>query len=144
LDAGLVFFILTVGWILMRSPLNWCRLLGLVVVLALGGCSSGPPNCNVSGTVNLDGKPLAEGEISFVSDDSTIPAGVGPVSNGSFNFTVKAGKKTVRVYAKRAVPGTNPPMYNEALPGRYNAQSELTADVTPKGENKFTFNLQSR
>ena len=29
------------------------------------------------------------------------------------------------------------------LPARYNRQSELTADVTEEGPNRFTFNLSS-
>lgn len=119
-------------------------LLGPSLLLAvIAGCSSSPQDCPVTGEVTLDGKPLPEAEISFNDQDTKIAPGVAPVTNGAFQFSVKPGKKTVRVYARKLVPGTNPPMYNEALPPRYNSESELTADVTAGGANKFTFALKS-
>ncbi|OWK43801.1 hypothetical protein [Fimbriiglobus ruber] len=129
----------------MICPTRLLTITGLMAVLAVaGGCSSDPPARSVKGAVTLDGKPLAEGEISFSSDDPNIPPGVGPVANGAFDLSVKPGPKKVRVYARKAVPNTNPPMYNETLPDRYNANTELTAEVKSSGDNTCTFDLKSR
>jgi hypothetical protein len=118
-------------------------LFGLIALLALAsGCATEPPSYVVSGKVNLDGKPLKDGEISFVAEDGKTPLANGSIVAGAFEFPAQAGKKKVQIYSRHEVPGSG--MFNELLPAKYNSATELTAEVKAGGENKFTFELKSR
>jgi hypothetical protein len=124
----------------------------LTAVLLSIGCSSGPkvePTAKVSGTVNLDGKPMNDGEISFVGEPGTIPD-ILPVNAGAFEGSVKLGKKRVEIRAYRA--GKPPPTATEPageikenyLPDRFNDNSTLTAEVTASGVSPNKFEVQSK
>ena len=98
----------------------------------------------VSGTVTLDGKPLADARVIFE------PAEGGRASTGLTNAEgkyeliyirkdkgAKLGPHLVRISV------TNPDAANrELLPARYNAQTTLRADVKP-GSNEINFTLTS-
>ena len=53
---------------------RWMMAVGLLVALVLlPGCNPGPtvlPSGDVGGTVNLDGKPMEDGEIAFFAPTS--------------------------------------------------------------------------
>jgi len=74
--------------------------LGLLVSITALGCSSrGARSCHASGTVSIDGKPVAVGQISF---DITVEGDVsssGPISQGRYDLWVSPGKKKVRISA---------------------------------------------
>lgn len=115
------------------------------MVFALG-CGSGEPALyEVSGAVTLNGKPIPEGEVTFVAENGLVSA-PGPVKDGRYTLQTTAGKKTVRILAMKVKPGGardafGAPTPENYLPPRYNTQSTLSAEVTPKGPNQFDFPL---
>ena len=126
---------------------------GLILLVVIGCGPKGPVSVPVRGTVTFDGKPLAEGKISFITP-GRVPEMM-DVKDGKFEGKVKTGKKRVEVAAYR--PVRIPPEYPEylraqmksgngkenLLPNKYHSESTLEADVTEKGENDFKFDLTS-
>lgn len=127
--------------------------LALLVMLSLVGCSKSeelPELHPVTGTVTLDGDPLAGANVSFE------PAGGRPSfgttnEQGVFSLTYDvdlpgavAGQHTVRITndAEELTPEGDPLPSDNTLPSRYNVESQLTETVT-EGENSFTFELTS-
>lgn len=101
----------------------------------------------VRGTVTLDEKPLAEGEIYFVTLGMTPE--ILPIKDGGFAGQVRLGQRRVEVYAYRhaELPPTAT-MTSEAsmenfIPAAYNSQSTLQATVEKRGPNRFEFTLKS-
>jgi hypothetical protein len=80
----------------MKVP-SGALLLG-ISLLALLGCSQGPQlpkPVEVSGTVNLDGKPMPAGEVCFyVEGQPPVPM---PVTDGAFSGKAFVGPNTVGV-----------------------------------------------
>jgi len=116
------------------------------------GCSSGPKEestVKVTGEVQLDGKPMNDGEIIFVGESGTVP-NVIPIQNGTFAGTATPGKKTVKIHAYRT--GKPPPTATDSvgefkenyIPDRFNVNSKLTAEVTASGVNPSKFEVQSK
>ncbi len=118
-------------------------------LLPLGCSSKGDDTVGVSGTVNLDSKPLSEGTITFAGDPGTVPA-VLTVKNGSFEGQVKPGKKKVQIMAYKATKA--PPTATETtdefkenyIPARFNTESKLTAEVTASGLSPNKFDVESK
>ena len=132
----------------MASPMRLFAL--LLILLATTGCGGGPEMYDVSGTVTFDGQPVERGEISLDPDDARLSPDAGVIEQGRFSFPAKPGKKTVRIRASRPLPperqdapemGT---LYEDYIPAKYNRQSTLTADISPGGDNQFTFELTTR
>jgi hypothetical protein len=131
----------------------------MFLALAASGiaCTSkGEKASSVSGTVNLDNQPLAEGEIMFVGEGGQVPDTL-PIKNGAFSGNVKQGKKRVEIRAYRdasvdpaaaamykgeAVPGAS--TKENYLPARFNSESTLTAEVTASGLNPSKFDVTSK
>lgn len=123
-------------------------------LLILSGCGSsdGPATYPVSGTVTFDGQPVPSGQIIFESADGQTGSAAGKIEQGKFSCRTVAGQKRVKVLAVREVPGkfdeSNPgervPLKEMYIPARYYAQTELTAEVTPDGQNRFDFSLSSK
>ena len=104
-----------------------------------------PETVEVSGTVTWEGAPIANGDIVFASIDPHIPAAAGKIADGAFTFRCKPGKKRVEIRSYRLSGKKTPqgrPIGEMYIPKRYNDKSELTADVTLDGENKFDFALK--
>jgi hypothetical protein len=128
--------------------------LGLLVSFSAGCGSSpkGPATHPVSGTVTFDGEPLKTGDIQFEPEAAGTGPDAGAIVNGKFSFRAKAGKKRVKITASRDVAGKTMkgamgediPVREDFVPERYNAKTELTADVQPKGANAFDFKLTSK
>jgi hypothetical protein len=116
--------------------------LSLLVVLALG-CGSGA--CRVTGTVTLDGRPVPQGGITFHDVEGRLAPDHGEIKEGRFELRAKPGKKRVEVRGSREVPAKRTEMgayFEDYIPRRYNAESTLTADVSPGGANRFDFQLE--
>ncbi len=77
----------------------WIVLLPLAVLACMmGGCSPGAvPTVEVSGTVNLDGKPLEGAMVGFYPATGGAPAIGQTDSAGKFKLKVPAGKAKVSV-----------------------------------------------
>jgi len=123
--------------------------LGLVLVGI--GCDgpNGPTPVGVSGTVQLDKKPMAEGEIVF-SVAGEVPATM-EIKEGAFEGKSLPGKAKVEVRQYKMVkqkvtmPGAAPDSVKQnMLPARYNTATTLSADVTKDGANKFEFSVESK
>jgi hypothetical protein len=119
----------------------------LTATLALTGCGrSGPATYRTSGTVAYNGKPVHEGSIIFMPSDNHLSADAGKISDGRFAFSAKAGKKRVEIRGVREVGEVIPSMGVKArqsyIPIEYNAETTLTAEVVPNGNNQFTFDLK--
>lgn len=135
------------------SPVLCRRLAGLSVLaagLAVVGCSGGPveaPRYKVSGTVTLDGAPLSEGKVHFVSPESGALDSV-DVKEGKFEGQAQAGERRVEIYSPRIEvidkDGMKSEAQTELIPSEYNKESKLTASVSASGPNDFTFDAKSK
>lgn len=118
-----------------------------VLLAALAGCSRSerPPLGIVTGTITLDGRPLADAAVHFT------PEGPGRTSLGS---TDAAGEYRLRYlrdiaganvdrHTVRIMTATEENGGREILPPRYHASTVLEATVQP-GTNRIDFSLQSR
>ncbi len=103
----------------------------------------------VSGSVTLDGEPLASGEIYF---KTTAKGEIDllAIENGQFQGEVGVGKRRVEIYAYREkmvvpMPGEPPEKTRENyLPAAYNLQSELSAEVGPDSSGPLKFEIKSK
>lgn len=125
----------------------------LILTSLLPGCgTSGPYPVPVNGVVTLDGQPLSEGVISFISLGE-VPEQVA-VKHGTFSGKATWGKRRVEIAAYRPyqIPPEIPPSMHALmkdgkenyLPEIYHTKSQLTAEITPTGINEFKFELSSK
>lgn len=136
----------------------WAAVLGLLVLVS--GCfgrSSRPEEKTypVRGTVTLDDKPLAEGEIYF-KNTATGALHIAQIRDGKFEGRASVGEKRVEILSyKIEVDPVAKQMYGDqaqptkvnVLPPQYNTESKLTATVEPSDspdKNNFEFKLTSR
>ena len=128
-----------------------------VVLLALiAGCSSSSREgmVEVAGAVTLDGEPIPNGTITFLSADGTTPAGGGKIQDGSYRATVPPGEKIILVLGNRVV-GQEPvyegvadsPMRDKIetiTPGAYNAKQATPLKATIEdAQEDLDFDLSS-
>ncbi len=130
----------------------------LIVVSVIVGCGSsdGLNRQPVSGTVTFDGQPISTGAILFEPATQESGTAVGAIiRKGSFAIPTKEGpvpgRYRVRIYASSGVQA--PPAKGQtdrfprpmvdALPARYNSQTELIADVRARRTNRLSFSLNS-
>ncbi|MBA2114332.1 carboxypeptidase-like regulatory domain-containing protein [Bremerella alba] len=137
----------------VRSFAMLCVLLSL---FASGGCGPSaskdvPELGEVSGTVTLDGKPLADATVGFQSEAAKRVSTGQTDSEGKYTMYlmndikgVPLGVNKVTISTAKpgddAVPGS---AKKETLPSKYNQRTTLTADVK-EGENTFDFSLDSK
>jgi len=125
-------------------------LLFLSVVCIVAGCgkpNAPPPTAKVSGTVNLDGKPMQGGEIRFEL------AGYGPknleITNGTFSGDVFVGKNRVDVVWDKDMPNPmdpkGPPVKggNAVDPKFLGPNSPLNAEIPAGGKSDLKFDVTS-
>lgn len=120
--------------------------IGLLLVVLGFGCQP-DPFTDVSGTVTLDGNPLADGELIFLAPDNSATPSTGPIVEGKFKFRATYGLKKVQVNAtkdtgRKEMDGW--PIRESILPERYNTKTELTAEVKKSDKNEFTFTLTTK
>jgi hypothetical protein len=116
-------------------------------LLALAGCGS--KSQTVTGSVTFDGEPVKEGRIAFIPDRGGQGGG-GAITNGYYTLDVPPGKYRVEINASKMtkLPGGQVGMYGEKeelreyIPEKYNAKTELKADVPPPAS--LDFNLKSK
>lgn len=117
-----------------RTMIAW---LAACTLLVIAGCG-GDGLTDVTGTVTIDGSPLAEGDIVMEADDkNTAPQGA-PIVNGQFKLKISPGKKIVRINASEGDGVVDPLMKTEGrrsiIPPDFNTESKLTAEIKA-GEN---------
>ncbi|MDR0609377.1 MAG: carboxypeptidase-like regulatory domain-containing protein [Planctomycetaceae bacterium] len=108
---------------------------------------------NVTGTITLDGQPLANAQVQFEQNGS-FSYGV-TNANGDYQMYfdtkhtgVRPGQCIVRIWTTMKGPGFDEMMQEntvtkETIPVRYNHESTLSAMVEPKKSQSFDFDLQS-
>ncbi len=130
----------------------------LAAIAVIAGCGGGgstipPPVRAVTfGTVKYDGKPIANGKISFVPESG--PAAMAPIKDGAYRIDLKGGvpvgKSRVEVESivetgKDITIGAGGKTEKETMqliPPKYNHQSELKAVIEADKENEHNFDLQ--
>jgi hypothetical protein len=92
----------------------------------------------VSGTVEMDGKPLAEGTLTLVAEGGTTPSTL-DIVNGKFDGKATPGAKRVEIRAfKMGEPTKMGDTVIEAtkiniIPSQYNTESKIKAEVGANG-----------
>lgn len=126
---------------------------GLLVALALAvpGCSKDETKGQVVGTVIVDGKPAEKGAIAFIPIDGMSATSGGMIEDGEYSASVPFGKAKVQIRVPKKVgqrrlydTADSPvqPIMKEALPEKYNENTELQIDVQP-GVNRQNFSLET-
>jgi len=152
-----------------NSMFEWAISVCLMVSL-LAGCSYGPQAdysklglVQVSGTVTLDGTPVAGAAVFFMEEDETYSFGVTD-SNGRYTLQLNSeksgvipGEKRVEISTVRNPlgdaastgeggeeedPDAKPASQSEQIPACYNSQSELRVTVT-SSDSSMDFELKS-
>ncbi len=101
-----------------------------LVVLGLVGCSRGPEMFPINGQVTLDGTPLKDGTIMFVSTEGENEMAKGKIIEGAYSLECTAGSKNVQIGGYTAE--------NKIVPWQYLSQdSSLTANVSQEAEIDF-------
>ena len=129
-------------------------------VLIVAGCGSRISVAPVSGTVTLDGQPLANAHVLFqpvaTSGKTNVGTGSYAMTDGSGSFSLRqadtdqpgavVGQHRVEISYKVETddrdPKTRPPP--KSLPPRYNRESELQFQVERGGSKVANFDLKSR
>ena len=131
------------------------------MLIVVAGCSSSPYSLvPVSGTVTLDGQPLAGGVINFQPvGEGTVTVGPGSTARidaaGRFSLSTIRGqpgavvaKHRVKIYSYSAetakIEDGGSTAQRERVPARYNYQSDVTFDVPAGGTDKADFTIQSK
>ena len=127
------------------------RILSLFSFLVIGltlGCGGSNSRISieetpVKGSVMVNGKALAEGEIYFIV--SGYAPNIIPIANGEYAGKAKVGNNRIEIRSWKAGPPlstdtTKQPTKVNTISNAYNDASKLTAEVQLKGENDFKFN----
>ena len=132
----------------MKTPAWCCSLAGLLLFWGCAGAET-----SITGTVNLDGKPVAEGDIRFIPMEGTRGADAGAIiRDGKFKVIVKdlaTGKYRVSIRGYKQSgrvepdPLGGPPIKGtvQTVPKQYQGEnSELVKEIT-LGVNRLDFDL---
>jgi len=123
-----------------------------IIVCGLMGCRRtgrlNPPRAAVAGTVTLDGRPIAKGEVLFLAL-SGESADALPLVDGRFAGSVTVGEHRVQfasyVTAKREVFPYQPPqeVLENTLPARFHSDSTVMAVIKSGSNPRLAFALES-
>lgn len=126
-------------------------LLGLVLLFA-AGCSDPPTTADVTGSVSVDGVPVESGSIGFFPLDGKSPTAGAAIEAGRYTAQVPFGKSKVEIRVSKVVgkkklyDTADSPVQSimaEALPPKYNDESELQMDVA-LGMDEQNFELKTK
>ena len=134
-----------------------CALLSITLVstvlVGCGGAPEGPALYSVTGPVTFDGAPVDTGRIQFRMKQGSGLSYSAEIKGGQYSLQSEAGAVSVEITASRPIPGkfdtSNPddepqPVGEMYIPEKYNAKTELSAEVAATGENKIPFELTSK
>ena len=123
---------------------RWIRSAACVAVLGMMGCVGSDPNfATVEGNVTLDGQPAEGLEVTF-EPESGRPAIGFTDAQGHYQLDYTASQEGASLGKYRVridIPSGSE--MNVRIPARYNAKSELTAEVEP-GNNQRDFDLTTK
>lgn len=126
-------------------------LLAFVLIVSAIGCAHNENLGEVTGTVTLDGEPLADAFVEFIpASDEGAPSYGRTDANGKYELKFSRsesgawlGPNTVRITTEDVEDVDGEERFiPEKVPTQYNVNSTLTADVEP-GLNTFDFDLES-
>jgi hypothetical protein len=138
----------------MLRPTRWIRLACATLVLSLSvtGCfRRGPELAPVTGTVLLDGEPLANAQVEFKPMRGSPSYGTTD-SRGQYElrYTKDKSGAVVGTHVVRITTQTtavdesgNEIQIPQRVPEKYNYRSKLIREVRPKVENRIDFRLES-
>lgn len=86
---------------------------------------------DVSGTIRVDGRPLAQGMVLFKPVDGSGGSSMTMVENGAFGCAIAAGAKEVHIEDLRT---------GKAFGGE---KQPLAVTVSPGADNRFDFDIKS-
>lgn len=127
------------------------QLMALAAAIAAVGCEQPSDGLStVTGVVTVDGEPAEQGTLALSplgADSRRIGS---TIKDGAFSLKAAPGKARVMIYVPRVVgqqPSRDPnapprPIIEEALPARFNSNSELVIEVQP-GASEHNFDLSS-
>lgn len=119
--------------------------LAAFAILALAGCG-GDGLTDVTGTVTIDGAPLAEGDIVMEADDKNSAPQGAPIAHGQFKIRIGPGKKIVRINASEGDGVVDPLMKTEGrrsiIPPEFNTASTLTAEIKTGANPPLSFEVK--
>jgi len=127
----------------------YLKVLPVAIALLMGCRPAGPLTYPVTGIVTLDEEPVERGEIIFTPEDRRIGPEFGEIINGKCRCRAKAGKQQVQITASHEVPGTQgqgfrgTSLIENYIPPQYNSATVLSVEVSPDGDNRFEFKLES-
>lgn len=121
-------------------------LLLAIACLQIGCGPAGPPMHQVTGTVTLDGKPMATGVIYF-KDASKGEINSIEIIDGGYTGNVQEGKRWVEISLLETKiidrDGMESPISTNLVDPKFHRNSTLTVTVTPAGPNEFDFQVTS-
>jgi len=125
--------------------------LALLISGFLTGCGPADGLATVTGLVTLDGEPLPDAYVQFTCTGENAGVSNGRTdANGKYYLMFSRSKVGARTGPSKVaittfdLDGTHGGVKRipEKVPAKYNAKSELTAEVKP-GSNTFDFDLKS-
>ncbi len=139
----------------MRS-VNGMSAMVLATLAFVVGCGGGgdPDVVQVSGTVTMDGEPLPNATVLFVSGQGR-PSGAITDEQGYYELNYTGDQKGARIGNNRVeittaqgpsetMEGDPVPPVPEIVPPEYNERSELEYEVKADGDNVANFDLTSK
>lgn len=125
------------------------------IITLVAGCSKSrneslPQLYAVRGTVQCDGVPLANGEISFVGADDAelaLAPAVASIIDGNYETVVAGGPKTVQISSQVEVGEpdvTGVRATKETVAPNFNTKSTIVVEISPADGNEFNFEVRSR
>jgi hypothetical protein len=139
-----------------RCLANWL-VLGAPVILLSSGCGDASGGrCAISGTVHFQGKPLDQGNITFIPISSTLATQSGTsIINGTYaipkmqglipgryKVSISSGDGTTPAGLTDRPPGPSGNFSSvERIPRSFNIESTQEVDVKQEGPNQFDFNI---
>jgi hypothetical protein len=139
-----------------------CRIARIFLVLISAalwvGCKGDSAGRHaITGTVNLDGSPLAKGMISFQPLENGRLSSGAVIAEGKFSIPadkgLPVGKYRVEVHAgasggpavdSSALPGEGPPPSKDIIPPDWGEASKQTIEVKKEGPFNFAFEIATK
>ncbi|MEQ8852301.1 hypothetical protein [Gimesia sp.] len=115
--------------------------LGMMLLCTACGGSDSPDLGNVTGTITMDGAPLADAYVTFMPDAVRASSGKTD-SAGKYELVYIRDEKGAALGDHKVVVSK---LVNEkeTIPPNYSDETELTAQVK-SGENEINFDLSSK